>query len=412
MAPPDVLMVGTGEYTTGYVGGAASTSDKKVGVVGLTFFDLRRRGKVGNLSMVGVSGSKFPGIRTHLQKNISEVYNDLDVSFSSFPADNTTDPEAYKAAIDALPAGSAITIFTPDPTHYPIALYAIQRKIHVLITKPATQLLRDHLDLLTESRKHNVVVYIEHHKRFDPAYSDARAKASKLGDFNYFYSYMSQPKSQLETFKAWAGKDSDISYYLNSHHVDVCESMVPDYVPVKVTASAATGTAVELGCVNETEDTITLLVEWKKKDGSRTATGIYTASWTAPQRAGVHSNQYFHYMGSKGEIRVNQAKRGYDVTEDESGLAWINPFYMKYAPDEEGNFGGQTGYGYISFEKFIDAVTAVNEGRLTLDQLDARPIPTLQNTIATTAILHAGRISLDEKRSVEIVTEDGKWELK
>ncbi|PWY84482.1 NAD(P)-binding protein [Aspergillus sclerotioniger CBS 115572] len=412
MAPPDVLMVGTGEYTTGYVGGAASTSDKKVGVVGLTFFDLRRRGKVGNLSMVGVSGSKFPGIRTHLQKNISEVYNNLDVSFSSFPADNTTDPEAYKAAIDALPAGSAITIFTPDPTHYPIALYAIQRKIHVLITKPATQLLRDHLDLLTESRKHNVVVYIEHHKRFDPAYSDARAKASKLGDFNYFYSYMSQPKSQLETFKAWAGKDSDISYYLNSHHVDVCESMVPDYVPIKVTASAATGTAVELGCVNETEDTITLLVEWKKKDGSRTATGIYTASWTAPQRAGVHSNQYFHYMGSKGEIRVNQAKRGYDVTEDESGLAWINPFYMKYAPDEEGNFGGQTGYGYISFEKFIDAVTAVNEGRLTLDQLDARPIPTLQNTIATTAILHAGRISLDEKRSVEIVTEDGKWELK
>ncbi|GKZ18826.1 hypothetical protein AbraIFM66951_009530 [Aspergillus brasiliensis] len=412
MAPPAVLMVGTGEYTTGYVGGTASTSDKKVGVVGLTLFDLRRRGKVGDLSMVGVSGSKFPGIRAHLQKNISEVYNGLDVSFTSFPADNTSDPEAYKAAIDALPAGSAITIFTPDPTHYPIALYAIQRKIHVLITKPATKLLSDHLDLLAESRKHNVVVYIEHHKRFDPAYSDARAKAAKLGDFNYFYSYMSQPKSQLETFKAWAGKDSDISYYLNSHHIDVNESMVPDYVPVKVTASAATGTAVELGCAHETEDTITLLVEWKKKDGSRMATGVYTSSWTAPQRAGVHSNQYFHYMGSKGEIRVNQAKRGYDVAEDEAGLSWINPFYMKYAPDEEGNFGGQTGYGYISFEKFIDAVTAVNEGRLTLDQLDARPIPTLKNTIATTAILHAGRISLDEKRSVEIVTGDGRWELK
>lgn len=45
------------------MGGAASGSDKKVGVVGLTLFDLRRRGKVGKLSMVGVSGSKFPGIR-------------------------------------------------------------------------------------------------------------------------------------------------------------------------------------------------------------------------------------------------------------------------------------------------------------------------------------------------------------
>ena len=39
-----------------------SGSDKKVGVVGLSLFDLRRRGKVGNLSMVGTSGSKFPAL--------------------------------------------------------------------------------------------------------------------------------------------------------------------------------------------------------------------------------------------------------------------------------------------------------------------------------------------------------------
>lgn len=63
MAPPSVLMVGTGEYTTGFVGTGASGSDKKVGVVGLTLFDLRRRGKVSNLSMVGVNGTKFPAIR-------------------------------------------------------------------------------------------------------------------------------------------------------------------------------------------------------------------------------------------------------------------------------------------------------------------------------------------------------------
>jgi len=40
---------------------------------------------------------------------------------------------------------------------------------------------------------------------------------------SYMYAYMSQPKHQLETFKAWAGESSDISYYLNSHHVDFCE---------------------------------------------------------------------------------------------------------------------------------------------------------------------------------------------
>ncbi|KAL2166014.1 hypothetical protein VTG60DRAFT_3435 [Thermothelomyces hinnuleus] len=415
MQPLNVLMIGTGEYTTGFVGGGASGSDKKVGVVGLTLFDLRRRGKVGKLSMAGVNGKKFPAIREHLYKNISLVYNNLDTSFESYPADDVVDPEAYKKAIDALSPGDAITIFTPDTTHYPIALYAIERGIHVLITKPAVKLLEHHLALLEAAEKHGVYVYIEHHKRYDPAYWDARARARKLGDFNYFYSYMSQPKFQLETFKAWAGIDSDISYYLNSHHVDICDSMVSQlgYVPVKVSASASKGVAVSMGCHESTEDTISLLVQWEKKDDpSKKATGVYTASWTAPQKAGVHSNQYFHYLAKDGEITVNQAKRGYDVAEDAAGqLVWYNPFYMRYAPDEDGNFNGQSGYGYVSFEKFVDGCRAINAGELKPADLDAKGLPTLRNTIATTAILEAGRRSIDENREVRIESKDGVWKL-
>ncbi|KFY79326.1 hypothetical protein V499_01678 [Pseudogymnoascus sp. VKM F-103] len=413
--PLNVLMVGTGEYTTGFVDGKASGSDKKVGVVGLTLFDLRRRGKVGKLSMVGVSGNKFPAIREHLKKNITDAYNGLDTSFESFPANDARDPDAYKTAIDALSPGDAITIFTPDTTHYPIALYAIERKIHVLLTKPATKTLAHHQELVEAAKKAGVFVFIEHHKRFDAAYADAKFKAQKLGDFDYFYSYMSQPKSQLETFKAWAGVDSDISYYLNSHHVDICDSMVQQlgYIPTKVTATASKGAATDLGCDPVTEDTITLLVTWVKKDDpTRVATGVYTASWTAPLKAGVHSNQYFHYMASGGEIRINQAKRGYDVADDTAGqLVWYNPFYMRYAPDEEGNFAGQTGYGYISFEKFVDGIQALKEGRATLDDLDNRGLPTLKNTIATTAILEAGRRSIDEGREIKIEQADGIWRL-
>ena len=53
----DVLMVGTGEYTTGYVGGGAADSDKGAGVVALTMFDLRRRSKVDRVGMCGVNVS-------------------------------------------------------------------------------------------------------------------------------------------------------------------------------------------------------------------------------------------------------------------------------------------------------------------------------------------------------------------
>ncbi len=90
---------------------------------------------------------------------------------------------------------------------------------------------------------------------------------------------------------------------------------------------------------------------------------------------------------------------------------WYNPFYMRYAPDEEGNFAGQTGYGYISFEKFVDACSGVKEGKVSLEELDKRGLPTLKNTVATTAILEAGRRSIDEGREVGIKVEGGVWKL-
>ena len=122
----------------------------------------------------------------------------------------------------------------------------------------------------------------------------------------------------------------------------------------------------------------------------------------------------FTDLASNGEIRIDQAKRGYEIAADAAGqLMWINPFYMRYAPDEEGNFNGQTGYGYVSFEKFVDAVTALKDGKATLDSLDQRGLPTLKNTIATTAILEAGRRSLDEGRSVLIINSNNDtWTLK
>lgn len=285
----------------------------------------------------------------------------------------------------------------------------------MLLTKPAVKLLADHQDLVRRAHEKGVVVFVEHHKRFDPAYSDARFRAQTLGDFNYFYGYMSQPKYQLETFKSWAGRDSDISYYLNSHHVDVCDSMVQarGYVPVKVSATSSLGVATDLGCADGTEDTISLLVTWSKTgEPAKRGVGVFTSSWTAPQRAGVHTNQYFHYLAGKGEIRVDQAKRGYDVADDDAGqLQWLNPFYMRYAPDEDGNFNGQSGYGYVSIEKFVDACLAVNTGKAAPADFDAKGMPTLRNTMATTAILEAGRRSIDEGREVAITIEGGAWKL-
>ena len=142
-----------------------------------------------------------------------------------------------------------------------------------------------------------------------------------MGEFNFFNAWMSQPKSQLETFRAWAGKESDIrfawlskffsnynprtsrSYYLCSHHVDICCWILQGIAtPTRVVASAATGIATSepYNCVPQTEDTITLLVDWQSiKSPKHRGTGVYTSSWAAPLKAGVHSAQHWYYMGEK-----------------------------------------------------------------------------------------------------------------
>jgi predicted dehydrogenase len=74
---------------------------------------------------------------------------------------------------------------------------------------------------------------------------------------------MSQPKHQLDTFRAWAGKSSDISYDLNSHHIDFHEWCVESACrPVRVTTCGSTGVAKDKFEI-DTEDTITLTVQWE-----------------------------------------------------------------------------------------------------------------------------------------------------
>lgn len=60
---------------------------------------------------------------------------------------------------------------------------------------------------------------------------------------------------------------------------------------------------------------------------------------------------------------------------------------------------------YRSFEAFIDAVAAIKRGDATPADFDHQ-LATLQTTQRTTAILEAGRLSLDHKKSVTIAYDN------
>ena len=79
----------------------------------------------------------------------------------SRPGDDTVDSDAYIKALDTFKPGDACVIFTPDDTHFQMALEAIRRGIHVMITKPAVKTLAEHRQLYEEAQKKNVLVMIE-----------------------------------------------------------------------------------------------------------------------------------------------------------------------------------------------------------------------------------------------------------
>jgi hypothetical protein len=55
----------------------------------------------------------------------------------------------------------------------------------------------------------------------------------------------------------------------------------------------------------QTEDTITLAVQWLNLEDGSTGHALYTSSWIAP-KSDVHSQQHWHYMGQTGEVHVDQ----------------------------------------------------------------------------------------------------------
>jgi D-galacturonate reductase len=77
---------------------------------------------------------------------------------------------------------------------------------------------------------------------------------------------------------------------------------------------------------------------------------------------------------------------------------------MKYTPTD-GKFSGQQGYGYRSFEAFIDAVNEIRSGAAVPSDFHGK-LATLDKCFRTTAILEAGRLSLDSNRTVKILYEN------
>lgn len=62
-----------------------------------------------------------------------------------------------------------VTVATPTPTHYSIAMDCIRAKKHILIEKPIASTLNEARKLIREAKNHQVKLAVGHIERFNPA---------------------------------------------------------------------------------------------------------------------------------------------------------------------------------------------------------------------------------------------------
>ena len=90
--------------------------------------------------------------------------------------------------------------------------------------------------------------------------------------------------------------------------------------------------------------------EWENKEDGSKGIDIHRIMDCILGSDSHTQQKNFHYCGQNGEIRVNQARRGYEMAMDDEQRPFenLNPLYMKYTPGKDGYFSGQNGYRYKS----------------------------------------------------------------
>ena len=140
---------------------------KKIGVIGTGFIGLAHIDALRRTKNVEITAL----CDTENVKEKAELYH-IPQAFSD-----------YQAMMDQLSL-DAVHICTPNHTHYPIAMYAIDHGIHVICEKPFTARLDEAEELAAAAKKAGVSAAVNLHNRFYPMTNEMKRQIEqgKTGD--------------------------------------------------------------------------------------------------------------------------------------------------------------------------------------------------------------------------------------
>jgi predicted dehydrogenase len=135
----------------------------------------------------------------------------------------------YSNVDELLDKVDAVSLVTPTPFHYEIAMHCIERGIHVMIEKPITQTEEQAVSLVSAAEKSGLIVQVGHIERFNPAYMELK---NVIEDLNIL-------AINFRRLSVYSGSNTDVDVVLDLmiHDTD----LVMDLAGAEPSSMSATG---------------------------------------------------------------------------------------------------------------------------------------------------------------------------
>ena len=127
------------------------------------------------------------------------------------------DVPEYLRLDDLLEQVEAVSIATPTPTHFDIAMRCLERKIHVLIEKPVTEKVEDAEQLAKYVQENGNIVQVGHIERFNPTYVELTKVLENIKVIAINF-------RRLSPYRV-SNKDVDVVLDLMVHDLDLCNDI-------------------------------------------------------------------------------------------------------------------------------------------------------------------------------------------
>ena len=256
----------------------------------------------------------------------------------------------------------AVAVATPDHLHAPVIEAALRHGLHVLTEKPLDVDSARGARLVADFAKSGLLLYVDQHKRFDPAHIRLRQDIASgaLGRLHYGSVHMEDRIEVPETWlKGWIAHSSP-SWFLGVNFYDLV-TWLTGLAPVRVLATGQKGLLESKG-IASAWDSIQAKVDYK--DGFAMH---YSLSWVLPASFPSIVNQGIRIVGDGGLAEVDSQQRGYfRASADAPTSAEVNPFgTLEY---DHPLFGPVAdGYVFDAISHFIDVLDAHSDGTSVSD---------------------------------------------